>query len=478
MLIASIIILSLVVICFVATIILGRHPKAKEFEIKTKASKGLFAIGFVFYFIFGFLFSAVVVFLAAFSDKTLMVFVLLILDGIFSTLTLLLFYFLTAQFEAIKGDKLYIRRFIKIKEFDIKDVRTIDAVPGGYLITGMPDFGFTISSATLHCGRFMELLEERSEKGFSIKNPSSGNEEEALTEMDQEDLALMAIGKEFRENFPRTKRKAMTVIIVSSIATVLVVLGIGLAFFLSSEKDRGIDLMILAIPLGLVYALAIAMIHKNMDKQLNLGDRQLGYLHRFDNKKVKGAAKAKWKVSLISLSAISVGLLLLASLTSAAVFGLSKPVPQEHLVTVSGEFEYVRKIGGRNSNYAIGLKGDATEYRISSVYYRFLDDSFFGEATPGMTLYLALDPESEPSTLKYEGKTHWTNFYTIKSDAKEYLSYEGYLKAYNRNADIGKGLFITFASMSVVALASTGVSYAVYKSRAKKETIEINGSSN
>ncbi|MBO7121074.1 MAG: hypothetical protein J6V79_01615, partial [Bacilli bacterium] len=73
----------------------------------------------------------------------------LIVGDFTAAMGLMFLYFFTMQFEAIKGDSVFIRRFIRIKEIKIKDIAFINAVYAGYVFTCKDGTVFTVSSKTL-----------------------------------------------------------------------------------------------------------------------------------------------------------------------------------------------------------------------------------------------------------------------------------------------------------------------------------------
>lgn len=475
MLIASIAILSLLVLGFIAIIILTRYPKAADFEIKTRTSNLIIGLVYFFFFIFGIGLSVVslVVILSTGEKSNNLVFV--IVGGGFGLFALLFVLLVHSQFEAIKGNKVYVRRFIKIREYDIKNIRTIDFVMNRtYSITGVPAFGFNIDKNTVGVEQFITLLKERTDKLLSEQ--TSEEKEVDGTQIDNQDREsdiLTKIGKEFRENYPKYRKNQLTGTLIIFAVFFFGLLGGSLAGYFSAKNVRWLIITFLCIPLFFIFLAVFLTIRKNFGKELKQDDKQLGYRHKFDNKNVKGAAKHSFIVSIIFVCIFGIGSLLIDLMMGIPSLS-SSPVKQENLVMVSGEFEYMRRIPDRyDDDYAIGLKNDSTEYRISSMDYEFFDKNFKNEVVTGTIISVYIDSNRDPISINYEGRTSWTYAYIVKTDSKEYLSYDSYLKAFNDNKQIGVNGFIICMSISGASVVGLGASYIVYKVRSKKETIEI-----
>ena len=105
--------------------------------------------------------------------------------------------------------------------------------------------------------------------------------------------------------------------------------------------------------------------------------------------------------------------------------------------------------------------------------YKFFDESFDNEIPVGTLISVYIDPNRDPISINYEGRTSWTYAYIVKTDSKEYLSYDGYLKAFNNNKQVGVNGFIVCVSILGLSILATGISFVVYKTRSKKETIDV-----
>lgn len=475
MLITSIVILSLLILGFIAIIVLTKYPKDMEFEIRTKTSNLVIGLAYFLFFVLGIGLSVIslVVLLSTGEKSNNVVFVIAGAGG--GLLTLLLVYLVHAQFEAIKGDKIYVRRFFKIRIFDIKNIRTIDStVNGGYSVTGVPAFAFNIDKHTIGVEQFINLLKERSSKLFTEE---ANNEKEtdgvSINAQDRESEVLSELGREFRENYPKYKKKQLTGVLIVSAIFLLAFLGGSLIGYFSTKNARWLVVTFLCIPLFFMFLVVFLLIRKNFGKELEQDDRQLGYRHRFENKKVKGAAKHSFIVSLIFTCMFGISSLLMGLIMGIPSLS-SSPVKQENLVMVSGEFEYMRRIPKKyDDDYAIGLKDNTTEYRISNMDYKFFDESFDNEIPVGTLISVYIDSNRDPISINYEGRTSWTYTYIVKTDSKEYLSYDGYLKAFNNNKQVGVNGFIVCVSILGLSILATGISFVVYKTRSKKETIDV-----
>ena len=126
-----------------------------------------------------------------------------------------------------------------------------------------------------------------------------------------------------------------------------------------------------------------------------------------------------------------------------------------------------------SDDYAIGLKGNPVEYRISSIELHETDRSFKEELHAGDTVYLYVDGTREDASISYQDKTAWNFAYVFKTDSKTYLSYEGYLRANARNTRIGFIICYVSSGATIIALGTIPFAYVRYKKDAKKERIEL-----
>ena len=168
MLIASIIEISFVAIAYLGAIIYSLHTDKRDFDVKTYAGKGIYAIGHVGVWI-GLAFLILSVTVSANPDTDLTgLMSLMIMGGFLPLLSIAILFFAKHEFEAIKGDTIYIRRFIKIKEHKLSKLNDCIVAPIGITLVFNDRRRVFISSFTSGLGRFMKVVEERSGVRISL----------------------------------------------------------------------------------------------------------------------------------------------------------------------------------------------------------------------------------------------------------------------------------------------------------------------
>ena len=306
MLIASIISLILLIAGYILTrFIANRQQKNNDYEIMTSPSRGSRALAHIFYF-FGLFFLVVVVLFYALPTKrngTEIAF--LFVGDLVAVLGLLLVFVIYVQFEAIKGDTVYIKRFIKVREIKIADITSADLTGLGYVIITKNGGGFTMSAGTLRSAELVEKIKERKEgKLFSI-NPDipSPKEEEGA---EKEETALAKIGKDFRNMVPKLKKNALITFLVNTILTVLlgVVCFVTLITLFDEGYLRSLCLAVFAVAAlwELIYVFSFFKGQSNLTKDLEHDDEWLGNKNRFVSFSVKGSFVGAHPDELLSVS--------------------------------------------------------------------------------------------------------------------------------------------------------------------------------
>ena len=168
MLIASIINLSFAAIVYFAATIYSSLPDKRGYDVKTYAGKGIYAIGHVGTLIgLAFLILSVTVSGNPDTDLTGLL-SLMVMGPFFALLSTAILFFAKHEFEAIKGDTIYIRRFIRIKEHTLSELSDCIASPMGITLVFDDGRRAFISSLTKGLDRFMEAVEERSGVRISL----------------------------------------------------------------------------------------------------------------------------------------------------------------------------------------------------------------------------------------------------------------------------------------------------------------------
>lgn len=456
MLIACIVSLVLLAIIYTLILVGGFRLKKNTYELITGSPRWTKVLSNVFIGI-----GALLVGSSFLNIEHPTVISFLIVGDFIAAMGLMFFYFFTMQFEAIKGDSVFIRRFIRIKEIKIKDIVFINAVYAGYVFTCKDGTVFTVSSKTLKVSELIKMIGERMKKNDPIDSdqPVSEDGETSFSE----------VGKQVRAMIPSMKKNSKH--LMRSMAVIIIVAMTSLAVFAFTRSNK--LLMIIAIVVGSGFSIPMILITPSMDKRydndLKQDDEYLGKKYLLLSKDVKGAAKRRFKNTLGGLIAAASSLTFIAVI-SGLISSFQKPVETEDLVCVTGEFEYVRRV---SDDYAIGLKGNPVEYRISSIELHETDRSFKEELHAGDTVYLYVDGTRENASISYQDKTAWNFAYVFKTDSKTYLSYEGYLRANESNRRLGVIMCYVCSGVAALSLGAIVVAYVKYKSDAKKERIEL-----
>ena len=455
MLIGTIISISIFAVSYALILIFFKNEKSVNYEIKTRMPRSYFILAHLLFFTccLATPIAACVIIDSSVNAATTLVFLPTAIIG------LLVVYMGYAQFEAIKGDKLYVRRFIKIREIKIEDVRSIEVAGRSYAIESQ---GFTliIYGKNVNAEALIELLKSRKNDGYYHLN------DDCVVYSDQEEREkLRRLGREYRENFPKYKRKQLLIIGIGFAVIFLVYFGV-----MSVVADYFIlpELLIYGSILAGAFIFITLRIKKILERELERDDEYLGFKHGRENVNVKGSAKNKFKVSLLIIIVFCIPALVVSLVVSMDAF--DEPVAKNSLTAVSGELEYIRFT---RYDALIGLKDDPIEYRINSADDGLFDLDFTKEVSvsDAVTVYIV---ENEEATEFFEnGRKGWVYAYVVKTDEKEYLSYENYVEWFENNRNIAFGLFVGGLSFSGVGIIASLIAFAVYKKRAEKETIEL-----
>ena len=474
MLIVAIINFLLLVSLYIAIMVSFGREKNTKYEFRTDTSKFMKVLVNVFFIIFGVVGSAAVIAAIAIDGGENNNLPLLITVASIGAFSLLLVYLIYAQFEAIKGDCIYVRRFAKIREIPIKEVRSIDRHSNAYIVFCKNGVGFTMDSGTVGAEDLIKLIRERTTaKLYSISPYAPDENGSQNTRDDSQDtnecLVLVEIGREFRANAPAFKRRqVVTFVLTISLVFSLIVVG-GLLIFFLAERPSGLIMVILGIPLFFAYLLVPARIKENIDKDLEHDDEWLGNKYKYQNSKVKGHSRGKFLQACIMLSVLCACSLCIGGVSGGISFS-QKPVEESDLKSISGQFEYIRSV---SDDYAIGLKDDPVEYRVGSIEESRFNKGFLNEVKPGDVVEIFIEKGQSLHSLNYKERTSWAYAYIIKSDSATYLSYEDYVLAFEINRSEGIAGFVV--SLAVFSASAIGlfVSYLVYKRNEKLETISV-----
>ena len=384
------------------------------------------------------------------------------LFGVFllcAILALVLICGLYFTYEAISGDVVYVHRFFKIKKIKISDIRRIENIG---LITVFCDKNnkclFLVDSITPGLAEFVRRIGEK-----KSDEPSGESQAEALAE---EEAVLAEMGRRYRESYNRRKKKF---IIAFSVVGTAVLSALLLIFFFLEASTGFIAIM------GLLGALALAVNNfsmlSGMKKELGLNDVSLGNKHKFENKKVKGASKYKFKrITAVCISGMFLGIVLLLPLLLIS----GEKQDYDDFTQITGKLEYYREHTGRNSYIALGFYDMETEYRLSSRYLNEFDYSFFDEVKKGDTVTVLIDNDKNREfSLRGIDRKRWNHFYYLAADGNEYFTYNDYVISRERNDRIG--FIISMVGIAIFAASSVALvsAYFVCKKNEKAEDIVI-----
>ena len=160
MLIAAIIVPSIVIICYVLGLFILKSSNNGDYEIKTKPTK-FFVRLCLFFVLFGLGFSVLSIVLIAKNGSDTDYILWIILGALFGSLGSIVFLFAVLQFEAIKGDTIYYRRFIKIKTMKIRDINTIEPHDLGFITYAKNGSPFSVYLGTEGLDILLKTIGER-----------------------------------------------------------------------------------------------------------------------------------------------------------------------------------------------------------------------------------------------------------------------------------------------------------------------------
>ena len=463
MLIASIVSSFVLIVLLISYFLLkDSFNNNDDYEIKTSAPKWNYIICFVIFALgLGLSISFIPVIILLGEQ---LIYLSFIIPGTMLGMSgVILLFVLRLQFEAINKDKVYFRRFKTIHEMQIKDIESVALYNKlvGYRITDKNGKFFSASLDTIGCKDLIDTINKR--KSFYESQEVVLSEEEI-----KEKEILSQIGKEFRNNSNLYKKKQITKLsfYFGFNFVIVVAICIGLYFWIS----LGLALIIFSlwVPNIFIFGYLLSKVGHSLDDELKHDDAWLVGKHKFDNINVKGTSKQEFKkIAKFFGSIVASGLILGSFMIIISSF--QKLASEDNLIQVTGEFEYCRSAG--RLPFSIGLKDDKTEYRV--VYDSCFDYSFEKEIATGDIITIFVEKGETPTSIDYQGRTGYLHAYVVKSGVKVYLSYEACLKEYQETKKLMDAISIGGFSASGVGIIGLGVSYGVYKSKSKKETIEV-----
>ena len=290
-------------------------------------------------------------------------------------------------------------------------------------------------------------------------------------DLTKQDLILIKLGKEYRNNYAKNKKKIMQTTIITCICILVIGISISIALYQSGLLSYLFFFLFATAVATIFFAFNYKTEVKKLDEDLKNDDKMLGFKHRLKNKHVKGSAKAKLKPRLLATISIFISALFMG-LISLGIFAASRLTSKENLVPISGNLEYAEEI---KSGIIFGIKDNNTEYRITSYATKYFNELFWdkNEVSLGDPITVYVDSTEEIRNTKTKDKENWTYIYTVIVNDKEYFTYDNYLEGYNSNKQLG--IIMSIVSLIVSAGFGVGiiVSVIIYKKNSKNEDIEI-----
>lgn len=438
--------------------------KKEDYEFMTSYSKFFFLFGFIF-LIISVVLHIVSIILCCIDEKDVWIpFVIGIFPG---TLTIIYYYDLLLDYEAIKGDYIYAKRLFKLKEIYVCDISKV--------IYRRQYVGFYNDDE-----KCLFIMDANS-KGFDnvitfiIEKNKECDKELIVTDSDNFHLSskkmtpkakevYKEIGKEYRSKLPRKIKVNLIVMILLSILTITIFIII-----------RNSKLFIVCILIVLCILVCFLDQISKLQKEKKFTNINLGKLHYFENKKVKGRAKYLYRKTKKD-SIICAILFFLVSLLFGIVCLFDKDVSKDELELISGKVEYTsyEKIS-KTYNIIIGFENSDVEYRITSLAIGAMDyELFLDEVQEGQYLYLYVSKDYRENKGKVDkDRTKWTYAYEIYTDEKYYLTFEEYSNCEEKDDMLGIYLTSGFALCGLVSLSILPIAQNVLNRSMKHEYITI-----
>ena len=378
---------------------------------------------------------------------------------------LLMFCGLCFTYEAIKGNYVYVRRLFTTKIIKVCDIRNVEIVvrAGLAFYDRYNKVLFYADSATQGIYVLIGLINER--KADIVKEDPE--QEEIYSEEGK--ALLLEMGQEYRANYNKHRKKFILISLTVGM-TIVVILGIIFAL-VSDDVNTAVFLGVLCALAVIIFVVAVSIAK---GRELSKDDFSLGEVHKYDNKKVKGASKDKFKkMRIYCLPVIILGAIVAVIMTVVWALG-PKEYSYDEYAPLTGKIEYCREQPGRYNYIAIGLEDVPTEYRLTSIFLRELDYSFFNEVKAGDTVTIYVDTSDDRSfSMRGVSKKKFNSFYYLEANGKEYFTYEDFVTSHKRNDAIGVMIAAIGIAAGVASAAALIITYVICKKREKYEEIEI-----
>ena len=380
----------------------------------------------------------------------------------FAALALLIFCLAYYFYEAVRGDEVFVHRFWRRKSFQVGDIRRIQNIAGmSVVFYGENDRRlFSVDTCMKGIGDVIALINER--------KPSEPPAEETESESVRESRELLRkMGREYRASYEERRKKLIR-------RYVPIVLALLAAFNVVLCLLSDAFTLIKTLPLSVAYFIVgLWSSLTSLKRELKNDDFWLGNQHKYTNKRIKGASKAKFKaIRIVCILLMVCGVVFSAMFLP---FGIGQePQSYAELTPVTGKMEYWRQTYTQSPYFAIGFYDVPTEYRLSSIWVDELDASFFAEVKKGDEVTLYIDGSKDHAfSMRRVSRKQWNDFYALEVNGKAYFTYDDYLKGYKEDRAVWYGGVIGGAALAVGSAGTLTGAYFVCKSREKDEDIAL-----
>ena len=317
---------------------------------------------------------------------------------------------------------------------------------------------FSLSKDILGVNNFVTKIKLKANLINYNERDLADNISKVYTNMEAE--TLINIGKDYRDKYYKRIRNAKLQGVLSFLIYFSVI-------FLMCVIKSWLYLFFL-IFMPIVVLGVFSPLKKGHEKDLRLSNFELGIRNYLKNNKVKGSCKYFLKiVTCWSLAFFSLGFIM--SLIFIPI-SLSSPKSYEDMIYIEGRLQHGYYI--EDEYIAISIDDINRQYRLSSIYVKYFDYTFFDDVKIGdkVSLYI----EDREHNGKYEGeKIKISYLYYLKANDTVYFNYEDMVNGWIRNNNIGKVSSYVFGGISIASILVIGISYLVYLKKRKSESISI-----
>ena len=373
------------------------------------------------------------------------------------------------QFEAVKDRTIYVRRFIKIKKIPIDDVYSVDRALGmRYIISDkFGDKLFSMDTITYGRAKFFKTINERKTKYIIsdvLEIDSSFKEERVFNDV------LLDIGKQYRKNYYKKRKRYKICGIVGLIVSAIVILETILIIY---KLGMGIPL---ALNTSLIVTTVFGIFNirrrlNQMQHEISKDNEWVGAKHKYEDKRVIG--HHKYLAKNIAKYLLAIAIVSIPSGTFTLPIAHShNPYKEEELVSVYGKVDYTGIL--MDGSYVIAFEDNPVEYQIDSKFLSYADPQLFS-IEAGTNVYLFTD-NREALSMKAEKfrRSEYKKFYVIKAPLSTvFISYESYYKVEMRSKANGLALGYTFLGIGTAALIAIPIICLTVGTYKKNEYIII-----